>query len=102
MIDWDEFSYLTVSEKWRLFRDKQEKLENAKVVLETLRAKLEKAEKVIDAANNMSQRLQSLPWHRQTYEKDAPTCLNHTVWKEWNYNECQKLFDALKEYRGET
>ena len=78
-------------ESWRRLYDQNEEL----------RAKLEKAEKVIEAANNMSQRLQSLPWHRQNSEKDALTCLNNTVWKEWNYGECHELFEALREYRVE-
>jgi len=54
MIDQNDFYSLSLSDRWRLFRDNQDRLENAKNKIEALRAKLVKAEIVIDIASKHS------------------------------------------------
>ena len=90
MIDQGKFYSLTISDQWRLFRDDQDRLENTKIELlalrnkfenltaevETLRARLVKAEKVIAVAGKGP--------CRHAHDK----------------NSCE-LCEALKEYREE-
>lgn len=49
--------------------------------------------KVVDAAREMSRRLQSLPWCNNT--EGSHVLLSKSVWKDWNYGEREKLFEAI-------
>jgi hypothetical protein len=70
--------------------------------LKRLESLVEKQRKVVDAAKQMSIRTQTLPWHRR--HMDADYCLCEGAWKDWNYGECERLFEAiaaLDEVQGE-
>ena len=61
-----------------------------------LEDKLNAAMKVVEAARDMSQRLQSLPWSKN---KDGTMVMIDTAtWKQWNYGECQVLHNTVVEY----
>ena len=68
-----------------------------KAVYDLMQAKVVRYEKVVEAAKEMSQRLQTLPWFRSDGGEDAYHCLNHQVWKDWNYGECERLMNAVQE-----
>lgn len=50
---------------------------------------------VVEAAYNMNQSLQSLPWRRLS-KTDDTLCLSRTPWHAWNYGVCQDLHTALE------
>ena len=57
---------------------------------------LKAAREVVEAARDMSQRLQSLPWSKN---KDGTMVMIDTAtWKQWNYGECQVLHNTVAEY----
>ena len=66
-------------------------------MINELQKDLDRYEKVAKAAKDMSERLQTLPWFRSDGGKDAPYCLNHQVWDDWNYGECEQLISAVQE-----
>ena len=84
MMDKNEYSSLSVSDKWRLFRDTQDRLENAKIENKTLRAKLVKADLVAKYAEYLMR--VDLSASLDTFSED---------YVDW-------LKKALSEYRVET
>lgn len=52
-----------------------------------------------EACEAMGQKLQSLPWRKDSHENHQTTMLDKDVWKAWNYGECQRLYDALEKLR---
>ena len=51
---------------------------------------------VLFAAVKMSQRLQSLPWYKSS--DGTKTIIARSVWREWNYKECDRLINSVIEY----
>jgi len=56
--------------------------------------------RIAECAENLSGRLQSLPWFKNNTKGDR-VCLKKSVWDEFNYGECNDLFKALEEVDDE-